>query len=95
MEKNIEKLMYKAKKSISSFQKKAEGASVGLSKEEQKELENFSLGQVMQVSPIPVKKLQEKLNLNEELTLVKKIYKAIFMSIAHFTMATELRLIAN
>lgn len=87
--------MYKAKKSISSFQKKAEGVLAGLGREEQKELENFSLGQVMQVSPISIKRLQEKLNLNEELSLVRKIYKAIFMSIAHFTMATELRLIAS
>jgi hypothetical protein len=49
----------------------------------------------MQVSPILVRKMQERLNINEELSLLKKIYKAIYVSIAHFTMATELRLIAN
>jgi hypothetical protein len=49
----------------------------------------------MQVSPISIKKMQERLNINEELTLLKKIYKAIYVSIGHFTMATELRLIAN
>jgi hypothetical protein len=49
----------------------------------------------MQVSPISIKKMQDKLNINEELSLLKKIYKAIYVSIGHFTMATELRLIAN
>lgn len=87
--------MYKAKKSITVFQKKLESPSSGLRVEEKKELENFSLGQVMQVSPISIKKMQERPNMNEELTLLKKIYKAIYVSIGHFTMATELRLIAN
>lgn len=48
----------------------------------------FSLGQLMQVSPLPLKKIQERLDLQLELTLVKKIYKAIYISITHFTMAT-------
>lgn len=39
--------------------------------------------------------MQEKLDLSLEITMTKKIYKAIYISIAHFTMATELRLIAN
>lgn len=49
----------------------------------------------MQVSPVSLKVVQERLDLKLELTLVKKIYKAIYISITHFTMATELRLIAN
>ena len=49
----------------------------------------------MQVSPLSLKKVQEKLDLQIELTLLKKIYKAIYISIAHFTIATELRLLAN
>lgn len=49
----------------------------------------------MQVSPVLVRKMQEKLDLSLEITMTKKIYKAIYISIAHFTMATELRLIAN
>jgi hypothetical protein len=39
--------------------------------------------------------MQERLSIKDELNLSKKIYKAIYISIAHFTMATELRLIAN
>lgn len=77
------------------FQKKLECTPAGISKLELKELEMFSLGQLMQVSPLPLKKIQERLDLQLELTLVKKIYKAIYISITHFTMATELRLIAN
>lgn len=49
----------------------------------------------MQVSPVTLKKMQEKLNLSLEISYLKKIYKAIYISIAHFTIATELRLIAN
>lgn len=49
----------------------------------------------MQVSPILVQKMQERFNIFDELSFLKKIYKAIYISIAHFTMATELRLISN
>jgi hypothetical protein len=64
-DKNIEKLMYKAKKSISGFQKKLDFPPTGLNKDEQRELENFSLGQVMQVSPTLVSKMQERLNIQD------------------------------
>jgi hypothetical protein len=47
----------------------------------------------MQVGPI--KEVEIKVDLSSELSFCKKIYKAIYISIAHFTMATELRLIAN
>ena len=54
----IEKLLSKAHKSIVMFQKKIEWAPLGLSKPQQKELQLFSLGQLMQVSPLPLKKVQ-------------------------------------
>jgi hypothetical protein len=37
----------------------------------------------------------EMLNLWEELQYLKKIYKAIYISICHFTIATELRLLSS
>lgn len=94
-EKNIEKLLYKAKKSIVVFQKQLESTPSGLTRADLKELENFSLGQLMQVSPVQLRKMQERLDLPNELSLLRKIHKAIYISIAHFTMATELRLMAN
>jgi hypothetical protein len=42
----------------------------------------------MQVSPTTITKMHEKLNVFDELSLLRKIYKAIYISIAHFTMAT-------
>jgi len=45
----------------------------------------------MQVGPI--KEVEIKVDLSSELSFCKKIYKAIYISIAHFTMATELRLL--
>lgn len=45
------------------FQKKLEGQPNGVSKLELKELEGFSLGQLMQVSPVQLKKVQERLDL--------------------------------
>lgn len=49
----------------------------------------------MQVGMTSLKKVQERVDLKVELTFMKKMYKAIYISIAHFTMATELRLIAS
>ena len=49
----------------------------------------------MQVGTTSLKQTQERVSLKVELTFIKKVYKAIYISIAHFTMATELRLIAS
>jgi hypothetical protein len=49
----------------------------------------------MQIGPIALQKVQQRLDIALELTLLNKVYKAIYISIAHFTMATELRLIAS
>ena len=88
-------MLYKARKSIAVFQKKITITAVGLNKNEVRELENFSLGQLMQVGPVGLEKMQSKVSVAGELSYLRKIYKAIYISIAHFTMATELRLIAN
>jgi len=49
----------------------------------------------MQVGMTSLKQVQERISLKIELTFIRKVYKAIYISIAHFTMATELRLIAS
>jgi hypothetical protein len=49
----------------------------------------------MQVYPQVVSENIDRKWLKEELTPLSKIFKALYISIAHFTMATELRLIAN
>jgi hypothetical protein len=54
----INKLTSKAYKSIGGFQKRLEWTPAGLSKPEIKELELFSLGQLMQVSPQSLAKIQ-------------------------------------
>jgi hypothetical protein len=48
----------------------------------------------MQIYPITIPDALDKKWIKEELTPLQKIYKALYISIAHFTMATELRLIA-
>lgn len=49
----------------------------------------------MQVYPHPLPDPPDRKWLKEELSPLNKIFKALYISIAHFTMATELRLIAN
>lgn len=48
----------------------------------------------MQVYPQSLPDTIDRRWLRDELTPLSKIFKALFISIAHFTMATELRLIA-
>jgi hypothetical protein len=60
----IEKLLLKAHKAIVVFQHKQQSGVLGLTKPETKELELFSLGQLMQVSPLPLQKVQERLDLS-------------------------------
>ena len=49
----------------------------------------------MQIGPVGLEKMQSKMSVAGELSYIRKIYKAIYISIAHFTMATELRMLAN
>jgi hypothetical protein len=42
----------------------------------------------MQIYPVGVVELVDKKWLKEEFTSLQKIYKALYISIAHFTMAT-------
>lgn len=49
----------------------------------------------MQVYPQLVPDNLDRKWIKEELNPLNKIYKALYISIAHFTMATELRLIVN
>lgn len=86
--------MNKAKKSISMFQKKIKFTSDLLTQKEVQTLQEFSIGSVMQIFPLANPETADKKWIKEELTPLQKIYKALYISIAHFTMATELRLIA-
>lgn len=87
--------MNKAKKSIGMFQKKIKFTYNLLDAKEKQLLQEFSIGSVMQVYPQAVPENLDRKWLKEELTPLSKIFKALYISIAHFTMATELRLIAN
>ena len=49
----------------------------------------------MQMKPLQVKNIEQKINLHLAMSLKNKIYKAIYISVSHFTIATELRLIAK
>ena len=48
----------------------------------------------MQISPIDMEELVKKPKIKDEVTFIQKIFKAIYISICFFTIATELRLIA-
>jgi hypothetical protein len=94
VDKNLERFMNKAKKSINMFQKKIKFRSELLDHKQVQQLQEFSIGSIMQIFPVAAPELYERKWLKEELTPMSKIYKALYISIAHFTMATELRLIA-
>lgn len=49
----------------------------------------------MQIFSILAPESADKKWLKEELSPLQKIHKALYVSISHFTMATELRLIAS
>ena len=76
------------------FQKKIKFTSNLLDHREIQQLQEFSIGSVMQIFPMAIPEGISKTWLKDELTPLNKIYKALYVSIAHFTMATELRLIA-
>ena len=65
------------------------------SKKDAEELDNFSIGEVMQLSPISVNSLEKVSSLENEVTFIKKMYKALYVSICYFAIATELRLICD
>ena len=56
---------------------------------------NFAIGEVMQISPISMEALTLQPKMRDEVSYLQKIYKSIYISICFFTIATELRLIAN
>lgn len=49
----------------------------------------------MQLFPMLDSDVVDKKWIKEELNPLNKVYKALYISIAHFTMATELRLIST
>ena len=91
---NVERFLNKAKKSINMFQKKIKYSSTLLDPKDKQRLQDFSIGSVMQIYPMTPDQLTPR-TLSQELTPLAKLYKALYISIAHFTMATELRLITN
>ena len=91
---NMERFLNKAKKSINMFQKKIKYSSTLLDSKEKARLQEFSIGSAMQIYPIDPGQFSPK-DLREQLRPLNKLYKALYISIAHFTMATELRLINN
>ena len=56
---------------------------------------NFTIGEVMQISPITLPEIEERLSMKEDPSLINKLYKSIYISICFFTLATESRLLAN
>lgn len=94
VDKNLERFMNKAKKSIGMFQKKIKFSCDLLDHRQVQQLQEFSIGSIMQIFPVAAPETYDRKWLREELTPLRKIYKALYISIAHFTMATELRLIA-
>lgn len=80
--------MNKAKKSINMFQKKIKFPSTLLDYKQIQQLQDFSIGNVMQIYPLGTIEVIDKKWLKEEFTPLQKIYKALYISIAHFTMAT-------
>ena len=56
---------------------------------------DFTIGEVMQISPITLSEIEQKLTMKEETSLMGKLYKAMYISICFFALATENRLIAN
>lgn len=76
------------------FQKKIKFSSDLLDHKQVQHLQEFSIGSVMQIFPVETPEVLDKKWIKEELTPLHKIYKALYISIAHFTMATELRLLA-
>lgn len=57
--------------------------------------QDFTIGDVMQISPITLQEIEQKLSSREDLTLVNKLNKAMYISICFFVMATESRLMAG
>lgn len=55
----------------------------------------FTIGDVMQVFPITLSEMESSLNLREEVSTLGRLYKAMYISICFFAMATENRLIAD
>ena len=86
--------MNKAKKSISMFQKKIKFTCDVLDFKQVQQLQEFSIGSVMQLFPMENAEVVDRHWIKNEITALHKIYKALYISIAHFTMATEMRLIA-
>jgi hypothetical protein len=95
IDQNVERFLNKAKKSIGMFQKKIKFGYNLLDARQKEQLQEFSIGSVMQVYPQALPDAIDRKWLKEELIPLNKIFKALYISIAHFTMATELRLIAN
>ena len=56
---------------------------------------NFTIGEVMQISPITLPEIEERLSMKEDPSLINKLYKSIYISICFFTLATESRLLAT
>ena len=55
----------------------------------------FTIGDVMQVSPITLSEMESRLNMKEEISTLGRLYKAMYVSICFFAMATENRLISD
>lgn len=77
------------------FQKKIKFSSDLLDPQQKNILQEFSIGSVMQIFTMLAPETADKKWLKEELAPLQKIHKALYVSITHFTMATELRLIAG
>ena len=58
-------------------------------------LHEFGIGEVMQVAFVEMSSLEVEPSLKQEVKYIEKIFKAIYISITFFTIATELRLIAG
>lgn len=59
------------------------------------QFENYSIGNLMQATPLSISLQPSHAQfMKEELAAKGKLFKVIYLSMAHFTVATELRLIS-
>jgi hypothetical protein len=56
--------------------------------------QNYSIGTIMQISPVELDQQTDKLDLKHEISIIQKHFKAIYLSVGHFILGTEARFIA-
>lgn len=58
-------------------------------------IENFTIGEVMQINTITIEQALKKLKIDDQVNHLNIIYKVLYLSICYFVMGTELRLISK